>query len=312
MFGECFLLKDPTLFVAQPVAGENLKRHAFCVKVSLKSIYQAIKQDLKIVLVYLFVNVIILFVIGWYRFASLVIKPVERMVAVSESYDIADGISFSDDSSSSEFSQLSMALNSMLIRIEMDREELRRAVLSLEKANKELVDTQKEMILTEKLASVGRLAAGLAHEIGNPLGIVQGYVELLEQSDISEEEKKVYVGRASKELDRINSLIRQLLDFARTSKEKWEETRIIPIFIELKEMLLVHKKNVEVEIKTLVENDMIKCDRDGLRQVFLNCLLNALDAIEICDDDRTGLILVTVSENVKQKNNRAIVIADRR
>ena len=49
----------------------------------------------------------------------------------------------------------------MLLRIEMDREKLRRTVISLEKANRELVETQKEMILAEKLASVGRLAAGL-------------------------------------------------------------------------------------------------------------------------------------------------------
>ena len=108
--GDCFLLREATLFVAQPLVGENLKKHAFCVQVSLKPIYQSIKQDLKTVFVYLFVNAIILFVIGWYRFASLVVRPIERMVAVSESYNISDGISFSSDSSSSEFGQLSMAL----------------------------------------------------------------------------------------------------------------------------------------------------------------------------------------------------------
>ncbi len=201
-----------------------------------------------------------------------------------------------------------MALNSMLLKIELDREKLSNAVTSLEKANKELVETQKDMILAEKLASVGRLAAGLAHEIGNPLGIVQGYVELLEQSDISQEDKKIYAGRASKELERINALIRQLLDFAKTSRTNRESISIVAIFTELKEMLLIHRKEVVFKINSEVDNDVVIGDRDGLRQVFLNCLLNALDAIEICDDGRIGSITVIISEKLTPEDKKNMVI----
>lgn len=303
-----FSTRNATLFIAQPLAGINLKEHAFCLQMSVQSIYLLIKRNLKTVLIYLLVNLIIMFVVGWYRFVSMVVKPIERMVAASESYDISDGVSFHNDFSTSEFGQLSMALNSMLLKIELDREKLRKAVTSLEQANKELVETQREMILTEKLASVGRLAAGLAHEIGNPLGIVQGYIELLEQSDISEDNKKMYAGRAMNELARINGLIRQLLDFAKTSRNKREVFSITPIFSELKEMLLMDKKGISCTIDNSSLNDAIRCDRDGLRQVFLNCLLNALDAVEMCTDGRDGVLAVTISDKMIPEHGKTMVI----
>ena len=126
---------------------------------------------------------------------------------MSESYHDSDALFFSGEQKRSEFGQLSMALNGMLYRIESDREKLRQTVTSLEAANATLVKTQKEMIRTEKIASVGRLSAGLAHEIGNPIGIVQGYVELLQQADLDPADKQQFAQRALSELDRINKLI---------------------------------------------------------------------------------------------------------
>jgi len=84
-----------------------------------------------------------------------------------------------------DFSKLSKALNSMLKQIADDKERLRTTVMSIEKANTDLKQAQKEIIQAEKLASVGRLSSGIAHEMGNPIGIVVGYLELLKQNDIS-------------------------------------------------------------------------------------------------------------------------------
>ncbi len=116
-----------------------------------------------------------------------------------------------------------MALNTMLMRIESDKKALNDSIASLEQTNEELIRTQKEMVRAEKLASVGRLSAGLAHEIGNPIGIVQGYIELLQQDGVSAEEKVQFAERALSELDRINRLIRQLLNYAGSSPEKIAE-----------------------------------------------------------------------------------------
>jgi len=88
----------------------------------------------------------------------------------------------------------------MLKRISGDKEKLRSTVLSLERANLELKQAQKDIIRAEKLASVGRLSAGIAHEIGNPIGIVIGYLELLKQADITEPERDEYIQRTEEEI----------------------------------------------------------------------------------------------------------------
>ena len=83
-----------------------------------------------------------------------------------------------------------------------------------------------------------------------------------------EEHRKSLIGLI---LSFVNFLILQ-----KPQRQSGKKHQLYQCFIELKEMLLIQKKNVVFEINSLVENDEIKCDRDGLRQVFLNCLLNAL------------------------------------
>ena len=298
-----------SLFVARPILANVQKNSALGLEIELASVYQAIKNNLNILAVYLLVNAIILTIIGLFRMFSLVVKPIERLVSISESYQLSNIMAFTGAEVGSEFSQLSMALNSMLLKIELDREQLKKTVNSLEEANKELVQTQKEMVEAEKLAAVGRLSAGLAHEIGNPLGIIQGYVELLQQADISPEDKQQFAGRAFSELDRINRLIRQLLDFARAKPQPFEEFSLNIVFSELEEMFATQYSQSKIEFIVEIEGDcMIEGDRDGIKQVLLNCLLNAADSIDICNHDECGKILVTVSVAEDREAKKCVLI----
>ena len=211
-----YLLVAEPLPVNSGINGSQAPLSAVAV-IALDSIYESILENHQAIFVYWLVNVILLTVIGFFRLVTLTVKPIERMVRMSESYQGSDALLFSEERSRSELGQLSLTLNGMLSRIDSDREKLRKTVSSLEAANAQLVQTQKEMIRTEKIASVGRLSAGLAHEIGNPIGIVQGYVELLQQADLAPADKQQFAQRALSELDRINKLIRQLLDYAGSS-----------------------------------------------------------------------------------------------
>ena len=113
-----------------------------------------------------------------------------------------------------EFNQLSNALNQMLSRISEDQENLKLSVRSIKQANLDLKKAQNDIINAEKLASVGRFSAGIAHEIGNPLAIIIGYLELLKRKDISPSEREDFIKRAESEISRIHHIIRQLLDFS--------------------------------------------------------------------------------------------------
>ncbi len=301
------------LLVARPVLADVQKNSALGLRIELEPVYQVVKNNLKVLLVYLLVNAIILFVIGLFRMFSLVVKPIERLASVSESYQVSDSLAFTGVEVGSEFSQLSMALNSMLLKIELDRKQLKKTVDSLEEANKELVRTQKEMVEAEKLAAVGRLSAGLAHEIGNPLGIIQGYVELLQHADISAEDKRQFAGRALSELDRINRLIRQLLDFARATPQPFEEFSLNSVVLELQEMFATQYSQSKIEFLIEMEDDcVVEGDRDGIKQVLLNCLLNAADSIDLCTHKQGGKIhiSVTLAEDGETTKNILIRIED--
>ena len=138
--------------------------------------------------------------IGFFRMFKLVLKPNDRLVTISEKLDPGAGVPFFSGNANNEFSRLSLGLNRMISRIREDNKALDSTVVELEAANRELKRNEKEMVRTEKLASLGRLSAGLAHEIGNPLGIVQGYVDMLGTSELTDKEKQQFSKRANSEL----------------------------------------------------------------------------------------------------------------
>jgi signal transduction histidine kinase len=79
----------------------------------------------------------------------------------------------------------------------------------------ELTHTQSQLVRSERLASVGRLAAGVAHEIGNPIAALMGMQDLLLDGDLPPETQRDFLRRMRKETDRIHTVVRDLLDFAR-------------------------------------------------------------------------------------------------
>ena len=246
---------------------------------------------------YLLINVIIFASLGLLKLYTLVIRPVERLIDISDKSSPIDGLSFYSGSSNNEFSKLSHGLNRMVKRIRDDNRALSDSVEALESANRELRRNEKEMIRTEKLASVGRLSAGLAHEIGNPLGIVQGYVDMLGSTDLTDPEKQQFSERAKSELQRIDALIRQLLDMSRKGQERSSTSVNVQQLIEkVVDFYTLQKKNCEVQITTDLgaEDDTVAGDEDQLRQVFLNCLMNATDAVEENSGEGQGKIDISL------------------
>ncbi len=190
---------------------------------------------------------------------------------------------------------LSKALNIMLKRISADKEKLRSTVLSLEKANLDLKKAQREIIRAEKLASVGRLSAGIAHEIGNPIGIVIGYLELLKQEDISGEERDEYIHRTEEEIERINTIIRQLLEVSRPSNSGRTAVSVHELIHDTASVLRVQPlmSNIELSLKLSAEEDTVLADPNQLRQVFLNLAINAADAISGEGEDSGGKLEIS-------------------
>jgi hypothetical protein len=186
----------------------------------------------------------------------------------------------------------------MFERIERDNRTLRKNVRELELVNAELKAKNDLVVRSEKLATAGRLSAGLAHEIGNPLSIIQGYVELLSRDDVASGEKSQFSERAQQELDRIKRLIKQLLDFAGPMHLKADTVFVNTLICDVVSFVSLNKTSVECSIKTqfLAADDVIVADKDALRQVLINCLFNAVDATDALEDAEREIVIVTSSE----------------
>jgi two-component system NtrC family sensor kinase len=263
---------------------------ALQLEATLADVRQSLAGSQKLLLFYILLDILILVVFGAYLFSKLVVKPVQRLVQTAESFQEGDVIPDVSAGEQNELGKLSQALNAMLQRLAENKQELRQHISSLEQANLELQRVQQEVIFSEKLASVGRLAAGIAHEIGNPIGIVLGYLELLQRKDIDEGERLELVGRMGNEIQRVNQTIRQLLDFSRPTSNERRAISVHPLIQETLEVLdhQMRKKDIKVILELEARTDVVFANPDQLKQVFLNLMVNAADAMEATHDRQQG------------------------
>ena len=226
------------------------------------------------------------------------VKPLHRLLSRAEAYREESEIVFSDENKNNEFNRLSSALNRMFMGISKDRETLKETVKSLGKVNMDLKQTQKELVRAEKLASVGRLSSGIAHEIGNPIGIVLGYLNLLKRNDLSTSERDEFILRAEEEINRINVIVRQLLDFSKPATDELISFSVNGLLKEIAEIIKPQPfmNHIELSCHLLAQKDMVTANPDLLRQVLFNLLLNAADAVST-DTGNAGREIVIKTEN---------------
>ncbi|MGD9054568.1 MAG: ATP-binding protein [Desulfobacterales bacterium] len=282
------------LIISSPLQQNGHIVAGVSIVLPLEGIYTTLRRSQKMLFVYLFLNTIILTFIGIYRLSKVYFLPLARLASRAEDYHEDDDMLFSVRKEDNELHKLSASLNSMLRRISADKEKLRSTVNSLELANLELKKAQEEIIRAEKLASVGRLSAGIAHEIGNPIGIVMGYLDLLKQKDTPDSEKAEYIQRTEDEIERINTIIRQLLEISRPSKAGLKVVAVHDLIDDIAQVLNVQPlmSNIELECILEAQNDTVLADANQLRQVFLNLIINAADAISSAGNAANGKLVI--------------------
>lgn len=275
-------LSPKDVILSAPLSFETRPLCALSIRASLTPIYEGLRRSQKLILLYILLDTLILTIVGVVVLSRIVVKPIRRLLRMVWEYKGGDQIPIPAEASGDEIGELSRSLHVMLKRLEENKRDLRDHIASLEKTNRELKQAQNDLIRSEKLASVGRLAAGIAHEIGNPIGITLGYLELLRKGDVSEEERKDFLGRIETEVTRINRIIRQILDFSRPSSGKPETTHVHDLMVSTVNILKPQPMMQHMEVRYAMEaaRDEVLADPGRLQQVFLNIILNAADAME--------------------------------
>lgn len=282
------------VIISIPIQMKAQFRGAATGMCSLSPIYQQVSRFNKPILFYIVINTLILTIIGLYRIFRLYLRPIDRIIRQADDYHEDGDLFFAFRQEDNQLNRLSSALNRMLNRIKADKETLKTTVVSLERANAALKNAQKKIVQTEKMASVGRLASGIAHEIGNPIGIVLGYLEMLKKNDLPHIDEKDFIHRAEEEVQRINTVIRQLLDLARP---KDPEFRMVDLKVLIEDIMAVMRmqpimSHIHFEAQCDPNDNFVRTNADQLRQVFLNLLLNAADAIQSSEQSKQGRITI--------------------
>jgi len=292
-----FWKRSEYMVIASPLNPGKRTAGSICLLYDMGNVYANLRKTQKILFYYIIINALLLTILGVYRLWQITGKPLQKLVKRADEFQQDGDSLFLSDDEESEFSKLSKSLNRMLQNIEADKKKLKSTVLSLEASNAELKQAHKEVLRAEKMASIGRLSSGIAHEIGNPIGVVLGYLDLLRQEGLPEKERFDFIDRSQSEIGRINKIIRELLDFARPARDEIAKVPVHDIIEEIVEMLRQQPmmKDIALSRNLAAAENIIKADPQRLRQVFLNLLINASDAIKLEPEQKSGSISIESS-----------------
>ncbi len=280
--------------IATPLRVSGESKGALLIFQPLSPLEENIALSQRLIALWIILFLIIIALFGFYILSRRIIKPVHELIKTTEKIAGGKFPENADIGSVKEINQLYSALKTMYEEIEEGKDRLRDKIKELEDTNAELKLTQRELISAEKLASLGQLSAGIAHEIGNPLSAINGYVDVLKRaSNIDEEKRSGFLDDIQKEVDRIDKIIKTLLNYSRTKKtapQFLDPNRVVRDSVDIIRSQGV-LKNISIILELSDDIPFIEGDPGQLSQVIINLILNARDAM-----DGYGEIAISTSE----------------
>lgn len=271
---------DPSVHFIFPLKVERRFYGLLELHFSLADIRFNLLKSQQIIIIYIFLYGIVLILAGYYLLQRNIIKPALNLLKATEEVSRGNLQVRLPSVGPTEFLQLSVAYNQMVEALQSSYSETEKHVASLEESNQELQQTRDELIRSEKMASVGQLAAGLAHELGNPLSALIGYLEILKQQIESSSDKDL-IERSLVETNRIDFLVRELLDFSRPADNGQVASVDLVIALNSSVQLLKNQGALaDIEIIDVLPDTLtpVSIDPNKLQQVLINLLLNAAQA----------------------------------
>jgi signal transduction histidine kinase len=251
------------------------------ITLSLAPEYARLSRSIHIFMAYFVLDFLLLLGFGSYLLSRCIVLPIRRLLASTGKIAAGDLSCRVKVPGNAEIAELAESFNTMVDALQRKRDEVETHIRSLERINRELQSAREESIRSEKMASVGLLAAGTAHEIGTPLAAIMGYAGILRDELGDCAEKSDYLARIEQEAGRIDRIVRGLLDYARPSRSEPEEVDVVELLQSTVDMLAGQGvfKDIEISISEGSSVPHPSTDRHQLQQVFTNLFINARDAM---------------------------------
>jgi signal transduction histidine kinase len=305
---------ENVIYAAAPIFEENQFQGVVSLtttRVQFSSLSRRITSFTVALLVFAIISITALL---YFLFSQVVYKPVEDLLQTmsevrSGNLEVSTPVRARD-----EFGQLAISFNHMISRLQdmtAEREanqkrledrvrestvELAERNAQLEEANTTLFEIQRELMKLERLAAAGQLAAQFAHEVGTPLNLISGHVQLLAART---QDKKIEerLDLISSQITRIERIVRNMLDATRRPQPQIEPIDLNALLRRIFEVtaptLAAHQ--VELMINFDENLPLIRGDSEQLQQVFINMINNSLDAMP-----RGGQLVFTTSVKDRQ------------
>ena len=254
--------------------------------------------------------------------AKGIFAPLEQMTSTMRKVGGGDLTARNGQSGKAdEISQVAGHLDDLLDQVQDRDERLRawadelndrvdRRTAELREANQKLEDTFQQLVLSEKLASIGEITAGVAHEINNPVAVIQGNIDVVRETlGSGAQGVGTELGLIDQQVSRIQAIVGKLLKFARPSEfADLEETVALPPIVADCLVLVDHvisKRNIKVTT-TLADVPLVRIDPGELQQVVINLIVNAAQAM----GDQGSLDIVLVPEARDEQAGAYLIVSD--
>jgi len=243
---------------------------------------------------------------GAYLLRRRLVMPLQRVAAAARA--IADG---AQDTRAPvggvrETVEVATAFNEMTDALEGRTRDLVKAVSDLRERNRSLREARAGLDRAARLAAVGRLAAGVAHEVGNPMGAMLAFVDLAKRDAGLGEESRGHLDRALREGERVRAILRQLLDFSRPARGACGPVDLSALCRQTASLLQAQRRYAKIAIDVVSQGEppAAWADPNGVAQILLNLLLNAADALCQIPDPTIRVRIAPVAHCVREGEDR--------
>jgi signal transduction histidine kinase len=262
------------------VAVISSQRLTLLLRFSLEEIYQQIVRLQKFALVCCLAYGLVLVVTAVFLLNRSVVQPIVNLTSRTQLISQGDLSQRVDPTGPREITLLGRAFNLMAENLQTSAQHQQQQLNNLQHSNQQLQLAQRHLAQSERMASVGNLTSGIAHEIGNPLSAVIGYLELLKKKPLTSDQHDLVV-RSLSESGRMDQLLKDMLDFASAGLESGS-ARCTPLEVIEQTCAMLHQQGGLKQRRVLQQLPeqlpTAKIAAHQLQQVLVNLILNARDA----------------------------------
>lgn len=290
--------QEMVVYAAAPIFEENDFRGAVALTIAPVEFSPLLRRSTSLVIALLAFAIIAITALFYFFFSQVIYRPLEDLLEMMSqvktgNLDVAAPVRARD-----EFGQLAISFNHMLARLRTmtaEREayqkhleervheatgELAERNTQLGEANATLFEIQRELTKYERLAAAGQLAAQFAHEVGTPLNLISGHVQLL-AARTGDQKTRDRLELVSSQIARIERIVRNMLDATRRPKPQFEPLDLNALLRRIFEVTAPTLAAHQVELVTDFDESLplVSADGEQLQQVFINLINNSLDAM---------------------------------